>query len=178
MVCAPQKIIYYLLCNNTLFLFYKLLSCCVGRKAVAMRETVVINIKYSSLITENCKIAKGWKTVTGGHFSGVTTKWIHAKNLLLTVESAKTFLNIKRVIKRAVFSTFYWIIFSCFFHRSFQANIHLHKDYPRSSVPSQRVRFHQTTAEPENQRVAVRHISAPSLQNRNWQQKKKTAKLN
>lgn len=115
MVCAPQKIIYYLLCYNTLFLFYKLLSCCVGRKAVAMRETVVINIKYSNLITENCKIAKGWKTVTGGHFSGVTTKLIHAKNLLLTVESIKTFMNIKRVIQRAVFSTFDWILFSCFF---------------------------------------------------------------
>lgn len=62
---------------------------------------------------------------------------------------------------------------SLLFHRSFQANINLHKDYPQFCVPRQRIGLHQTTKEPLNQPVAVRHISIPSLQKRSWQPKLK-----
>lgn len=40
-------------------------------------------------------------------------------------------------------------IFIHFIHRSFQANSHLQNDSPHSSVSSQRVTLHQTSAEPE-----------------------------
>lgn len=40
-------------------------------------------------------------------------------------------------------------IFMHFIHRSFQANSHLQNYSPHSSIPSQRVPLHQTTAEPE-----------------------------
>ncbi len=46
--------------------------------------------------------------------------------------------------------SYYWILWTrcfLFFHRSFQANIHLQKDYPPSSIPSQRI-WHQTSVKP------------------------------
>lgn len=82
------------------------------------------------------------------HVSKVSRKLNESKEL--RVQIFKSQYKQQKIVLNTVFRTCgLMFIFMHFIHRSFQANSHLQNNSAHSSIPSQRVTLHQTTAEPE-----------------------------
>lgn len=96
-----------------------------------------INCEILQMLYKNCS-----------HVSKVSRKLNESKEL--RVQIFKSQYKQQKIVLNTVFRTCgLMFIFMHFIHRSFQANSHLQNNSPHSSIPSQRVTLHQTTAEPE-----------------------------